>query len=87
MKSDEFTYYYGSHRKRSNYVLQRNVEHKGESFHFRADFDLANNIKSLSKELDQTISKVIKDILRDFFLEQKLREQKEDVEHFLIGDN
>lgn len=62
--------------KRSNYVLQNNVEQKGESFHFRADFELANNIKNLSKELDQTYSKVIKDILEDFFLEQKLKEQE-----------
>ena len=79
----DFEGYYGRHKMRSNYVLQKNVEQKGESFHFRTDFELAKNIKDLARELNQTHSKVIKDILEDFFLEQKLREQKEDIKHFL----
>ena len=72
----EFIGYYGKHKRRSNYVLQKDVEQKGESFHFRADADLSKNIKDLSKELDHSISKVIKDILEDFFLDQKIKQQK-----------
>ncbi len=69
-------YVFKTKKKRSNYVLQNSVEQKGESFHFRADFELTENINGLAKELNQTVSKIIKDILEDFFLEQKLREQK-----------
>jgi hypothetical protein len=76
-------YNYQTKTKRDNYTLQKNVEQKGGGFHFRADYELTKYIKELSKGLNHSVSKVIKDILEDFFLEQKLREQKEDVEHFL----
>lgn len=76
-------YVYQTKKKRSNYILQNNVELKGEVFHFRTDYELAANIKELAKELNHSVSKVIKDILEDFFLERKLKEQKEDVKHFL----
>jgi len=49
----------------------------------KSGFELAKNIKELSKELNQSVSKVIKDILEDFFLEQTIKNQKEDVEDFL----
>lgn len=83
MKNDEFTHYYGKHRRRSNYVIHKDVIHKGKTFQFRADAELKKYIESLSELLDQSESKIIKDILEDFFLEQRLREQKEDVEHFI----
>jgi hypothetical protein len=69
-------YLFKTKRKRSNYVTHKKVEHKNESFHFRCDGDLAKHIRDLSKELAQTDSKVIKDILSDFFLDQKLKQQK-----------
>ena len=77
---------YRTNRKRSNYVMTENVIHKGKTFQLRADFELRKRIEDLAKELNQTDSKVIKDILEDFFLEQTLKEQKEDVEHFLKND-
>lgn len=69
-------YLYQTKRKRSNYVPHKKVEHKSESFHFRCDNELAKCVKDLSKELGQTDSKVIKDILSDFFLDQKIKQQK-----------
>ena len=75
-RNDEFTHYYGTHGKRSNYVIQKNVIHKGKTFQFRADGELRNCIENLSKEHDQSDSKTIKDILEDFFLEQKFEDQK-----------
>ena len=76
----EFIGYYGKHKRRSNYVLQKDVEQKGEPFHFRADAELTKSIKDLSKELDHSVSKVIKDILDDFFLDRKLTQQKYELE-------
>ncbi len=85
MQNDEFTHYYGHYRQRSNYVIHGNVIHKGKTFQFRADGELTKYITDLQKELSSSDgqipseSKVIKDILEDFFLEQKLREQKFEV--------
>lgn len=76
MRNDEFTHYYGSHIRRSNYVIQKNVIHKGKTFQFRADGELRRYIENLAQELTQPDSKVIKDILEDFFLEQKTIDQK-----------
>lgn len=69
-------YLYQTKRKRSNYVVHKKVEHKSGSFHFRCDNELAKCVKDLSKELGHTDSKVIKDILSDFFLDQKLKRQQ-----------
>jgi hypothetical protein len=71
MRNDEFSHYYGRHKARSNYVIQKNVIHKGKTYQFRADYGLHREIQSLSKELNQSESKVIKDILEDFFLDRK----------------
>ena len=79
---DDF-YNFKRNKKRSNYVIQRDVIHKGRTFQFRADFELAKNIEELGKELGHSDSKVIKDILTDFFLEQNINRQKEDVKDFL----
>jgi len=79
----EFTHYYGKHRRRSNYVIQKDVLHKGKTFLFRADFGLTEAIQDLAEELGHTDSKVIKDILEDFFLEQTIKRQREDVEDFI----
>lgn len=83
MKNDEFVHYYGRRRRRSNYILQKNVLHKGKTFQFRADFELRKNIEDLAKELDQADSKIVKDILEDFFLVAKIKAQAEDVNHFI----
>jgi predicted DNA-binding protein len=50
---------------------------------FRADFELTKAIQDLAEELGHTDSKVIKDILEDFFLEQTIKRQREDVEDFI----
>ncbi len=74
----EFTHYYGRHKRKNRLVLQTNVIRKGKTFQFRADDELGTNIQNLAKELNQTDSKVIKDVLNDFFLDrEKIRWQKE----------
>lgn len=69
-------YIFKTKYKRDNYVAQNKVAHKIKPIHFRPDLELEKDIDGLSKELGQTKSKIIKDILRDFFLDQKLKRQK-----------
>ncbi len=76
-------YVYQTNKRRSNYVMPQNVIHKGKTFQIRVDYELRKYIETLAKENNESDSKAIKDILEDFFLEQTLKEQKEDVEHFL----
>jgi len=73
-------YVFKTKYKRDNYVAQNKVAHKIKPIHFRPDLELENDIIELAKELGQTKSKVIKDILRDFFLDQKLKQQKLELE-------
>jgi len=73
-------YVYQTKRKRSNYVLQKDVIQKGKTFQIRADYELTKLIQDLAKELNQKDAKVIKDILEDFFLDQKLKRQKFEIE-------
>ena len=73
-------YVFKTKYKRDNYVAQNKVAHKVKTIHFRPDLELENDITGLAKELGQTKSKVIKDVLRDFFLDQKLKQQKLDLE-------
>lgn len=75
----DYFYNFRGNKKRSNYVRQMNVEHKGKSFHFRADFELSKDIKDLSGELGHSDSKIIKDILTDFFLERHQKEWEEEI--------
>lgn len=44
------------------------------------DNELYSNVENLAKELNQTVSKVTKDILEDFFLDQKLKQQQFELE-------
>lgn len=69
-------YVFKTKRKRSNYVIQSDVIHNGKTFQFRADYELRKNIENLAKGLDQSDAKVIKDILENFFLDQKIKQQK-----------
>ena len=69
-------YVFKAKYKRDNYVVQNKVAHKLKIIHFRPDLELETEINELAKELGQTKSKIIKDILRDFFLDQKLKRQK-----------
>ena len=71
----DFTHYYGKHRHKNNLVLPTNVL-QSKTLQVRMDTELYSNIESLAKELNQTVSKVTKDILEDFFLDQKLKQQK-----------
>lgn len=81
---NEFTHYYGKHNRQSVCVIQTNVLQKnGKTLQIRINNELNDNLESLAKELNQNPSKVARDILEDFFLELKLKEQKEDVEDFL----
>ena len=52
-------------------VLPNNVIQKSKTFQFRAKNELFIKIKNLSKELNQPDSKIIKDILEDFFLDRE----------------
>ena len=73
-------YVFKTKRKRSNYVIQSEVIYKGKTFQFRADYELRENIENLAKGLDQSDAKVIKDILENFFLDQKLNCQQFELE-------
>lgn len=70
-------YVYQTKKKRSNYIRQTDVRQKSKKISFWCDPELHNHIECLEKELNHTTSKIIKDILEDFFLEKKLRDQKE----------
>ena len=62
------------------FVLQPiNVIQKGKTLQLRIDNDLNSDIENLAKELNQTVSKVAKDILRDFFLEQEIKRLKYEI--------
>lgn len=80
----EFTHYYGRHKQKNSVVVQPAVvQTTGKKYQFRADVELTKDIENFKKEMDQGDTKVISDILNDFFLTKKLREQKEDVEYFI----
>lgn len=61
-------------------VIPTNVIQKGKTFQFRADNELETKIQNLAKELNQTDSKVIKDILNDFFLDKENIDWQKEVE-------
>lgn len=76
----EFTHYYGRHKRKNNAVLQSNVvQTKSKKYQFRADTELIKDIENFKKEMNQGDSKVITDILNDFFLTKNFREQKEEL--------
>lgn len=80
----DFTHYYGNHKRNRNIVLQSDVvQNLGKKYQFRADVELIKDIEAFKKEMGQGDSKIITDILNDFFLTKHLCEQKEDVEHFI----
>lgn len=76
----DFYGYCGKHKRKNSLVMPTNVIQKGKTFQIRADYELTNLIQDLAKELSQKDAKVIKDILEDFFLDQKLKQQKLELE-------
>lgn len=78
-KTLEFNHYYGKRKRKSHFVIPNNVLQKGKTFQIRADYELMKNVQDLASELGQTDSKVIKDILEDFFLDQKIARQKYEI--------
>jgi hypothetical protein len=67
--------YYGKHRHK-NHLAIRNDVIQSKTLQVRLDAELYSDIGNLAKELNQTVSKVTKDILEDFFLDQKIKQQK-----------
>jgi len=78
----DFTHYYGKH-KRENVVARQIDGRQKNRVTIRLDDELNNKVNNLAKELVQTESKVIRDILNNFFLDREIIENKKDVEHFL----
>ena len=78
----EFFRYYGRHKRKNRLVLQTSVIQKGKTFQFRANQELGTKIEDLAKELNQSDSKVIKDILEDFFLDRERIAWQKEVEEF-----
>ena len=77
----DFTHYYGKHKRKNNTVLKSNVvQTKTKKYQFRADIELMKDIENFKKEMNQGDSKVITDILNDFFLTKMLNQQKKDLE-------
>lgn len=75
----EFRGYYGKHKRQKHLALPSDVIQKGKTLQLRIDNDLNNDIEGLAKELNQTVSKVAKDILRDFFLEREVKRLKYEI--------
>lgn len=67
--------YYGKHKHKNNLVLPSNVI-QSKTLQVRMDTELYSNLENLARELNQTVSKVTKDILEDFFLDQKIKRQE-----------
>jgi hypothetical protein len=57
-------------------VIASTTIQKGKTFQVQTDFELMNNIIGLADDLKQSHQKVIRDILGDFFLDQKLKRQE-----------
>lgn len=76
----DFYGYYGKHRHKKSLALQNNVIQKGKTLQLRLDYELLNDIENLAIELNQNPSRVAKDILRDFFLDQKQKQNKYELE-------
>jgi hypothetical protein len=70
--------YYGKH-KHKNYLVIRNDVTQNKTLNVRMDAELYSEIENLAKELNQTVSKVTKDILEDFFLDQKIKCQEDEI--------
>jgi len=70
--------YYGKH-KHKNYLATRNDVTQSKTLNVRMDAELYSEIENLAKELNQTVSKVTKDILEDFFLDQKIKCQEDEI--------
>ena len=73
-------YLYSTKRRRKNYVGQLNVIHKSKKESFWIEGDNAVSLENLAKELNQSKAKVVNDILSDFFLDQKIKQQKLEIE-------
>ena len=67
--------YYGKHKHKNNLVLPSNVI-QSKTLQVRMDTELYSNLENLAREFNQTVSKVTKDILEDFFLDQKIKRQE-----------
>lgn len=77
----DFNYYYGRHKHKNNVVLQPSVvQPRGKKYQFRADTELTKDIENFKKEMNQGDTKVISDILNDFFLTKMYNDQKRDLE-------
>lgn len=76
----KFIKYYGKYKRKNNLVLPNIVIQKSKTLQVRMDNELYSNVENLAKELNQTVSKVTKDILEDFFLDQKLKQQQFELE-------
>lgn len=77
----EFIKYSKKNRYKNNCVMQNNTLQK-EYLQIRIDKELMNDIDNLAKELDQTRSKVARDILIDFFLEQHTRNWQQEIKEW-----
>lgn len=79
----DFRRYKHKNNRQNNCVIQNSVlQEKGKTLQIRIDSELQFSLKSLAKELNQSPSKVARDILEDFFLTNKLQDQKEDISDF-----
>jgi len=71
---------YKTIRKRKVYVTTNNVIHKSKKVSCWMDFDLISFIDGLAKDLSQTRSKVMGDILENFKLDQEIKQREFELE-------
>jgi predicted DNA-binding protein len=68
------------YRKSNNNKTRQSNVIQGETLQVRIDGELRQFINQLSKELDEPKSKTVRDILHNFFLDQKQQQMKADIE-------
>ena len=79
----EFVRYKSKNNRQNSCVIQTSVlQNNGKTLQIRIDNELNNNLESLAKELNQSPSKVARDILEDSFLERNHNKWLEEVNEF-----
>ena len=73
--------YSQKNKGKNGFVVQRDVV-KPKKYQFRACADLTKEIEDFKKEIGQGDSKVVQDILSDFFLTRDCERRKAEMEGF-----
>ena len=80
MFSEDFTHYYGRHKRRNNHVIQNSVIQKTRVIHCRVDESFYKELKDLSAEKNKSISEMVRLLFENYLAKKKEIEwQKETI--------